>query len=295
MRTQSLLLSLPLWLACGGKSAPATVPEPEQSANVEDSQDDLLDFDPNTLVQFQLVASVEALPVGGAAWVGGHFQIQEGWHLYWINPGESGLPTKVAVGERPGLTIDAARFPGPIRFDSDGEIVNYGYHHELLVPMRVHDIKAGEPTLLTADASWLACREDACVPGKGSATLTLPRSSDAAKASAQAPLFASAAALLPKPFQELAVSGVEVEVLPLPQGARIHVRAPEDMSLELFPLEDEALSELSTTEAGIQFNLLPVSDKLELLVLAVTRDSVTEYFSITSELLAAPANAKKTK
>ena len=79
-------------------------------------------------------------------WMGVRFDMAPGWHIYWVNPGESGMATSIE-GAGP------VHYPGPERFKSPGDITNYGWddHVVLLVepPERI----------TTVQIEWLACRE----------------------------------------------------------------------------------------------------------------------------------------
>src|SRR5690606_13457301 len=115
---------------------------------------------------------------------------------------------------------------------------NYGYKNELLVPMRITVTEPGADLQLQAEASWLACRDDACVPGKGQAALALPRGAQASRPSESQLAFAASDARLPRPLGGLAELGVEMEVVPDGSRARVAFVAPASAKLEIFPLHD---------------------------------------------------------
>jgi thiol:disulfide interchange protein DsbD len=102
------------------------------------------------------------------------FDIDPEWHIYWENPGESGLATEVTFEAPAGFEVGPVRYPGPVAFSSPGPVVSYGYAGRVLLsaPVEVPAGAQGSATF-TADAFWLACRES-CVRGQGKATLTLP-------------------------------------------------------------------------------------------------------------------------
>ena len=47
--------------------------------------------------------------VGGK--VGVLLEVEPGWHVYWMNPGDSGAPTTVSLTLPPGFTAGPVRFP----------------------------------------------------------------------------------------------------------------------------------------------------------------------------------------
>lgn len=88
-----------------------------------------------------------------------------GWHIYWRNPGDSGLPTAVEWQLPPGVNVGDLRWPIPQRF-ADSGLVSFGYETELLLSATVTvaaDAPAGATTI-GAEVSWLACLQS-CIPG----------------------------------------------------------------------------------------------------------------------------------
>jgi DsbC/DsbD-like thiol-disulfide interchange protein len=53
-------------------------------------------------------------------------QIQPGWHTYWSNPGESGLPTTIDWSLPQDFRVGPILWPTPERFTA-GPVVGYGY------------------------------------------------------------------------------------------------------------------------------------------------------------------------
>ena len=154
--------------------------------------------DAATTVRLKHVAISVALKApakaGKTDWVAVHLKMAPGWHSYWRNPGETGLPTRIAWTLPKGVTAGTIHWPVPQRFRS-GTIVDYGYAGAvtLLVPLTVAPGAGTATGVATAHVSWLLCAQ-MCIPQ--SATLTLPLD----KASGDARLFAAAFAAQPKPF-----------------------------------------------------------------------------------------------
>ena len=94
------------------------------------------------------------------------FDIEEGWHIYWHNPGDSGMATTALL--QPGGS--APRFPGPQRFVSgENGFVTYGYSGRTALFFAVP--KTPDGVVPTAEARWLACRER-CVLQEGRSKLS---------------------------------------------------------------------------------------------------------------------------
>jgi hypothetical protein len=86
-------------------------------------------------VRASLVAEADAAQPGRSLLVGFRLEMEPGWHTYWRNPGDSGLPTKVRWELPEGFSAGELQWPRPIRF-ATGPLVSYGYEHEVLHPVR---------------------------------------------------------------------------------------------------------------------------------------------------------------
>lgn len=57
----------------------------------------------------ELIAEKDFIEPGQDSWVGLHFELESGWHIYWINPGDSGEPPRVQwhlpAGFQAGLSL----------------------------------------------------------------------------------------------------------------------------------------------------------------------------------------------
>lgn len=142
-------------------------------------------------VKASLVAATDAVTPGQPFLAGLRLQMEPGWHTYWRNPGDSGLPTKVKWQLPEGFSAGEIRWPSPIRFNT-GPLVSYGYEHEVLlsVEIEVPARLSSKDVRLVARVSWLECQE-VCLPGKAELALSLPVRATAAPGP-DAPLFAKA-------------------------------------------------------------------------------------------------------
>ena len=124
----------------------------------------------------RLVSDVRSLRPGDTFRVGVLLEMQPGWHIYWKNPGEAGLPTSVRFDAPAGIEIGPLEWPTPQQFAQPGDILGYGYEHDALFIATVRassTLKPGSEVVISAEAGWLCC-EKVCVPGKSALTLTLP-------------------------------------------------------------------------------------------------------------------------
>jgi DsbC/DsbD-like thiol-disulfide interchange protein len=123
----------------------------------------------------RIIADVQSIEPGEPFEVGIHFDIEEGWHLNWINPGDAGLAPSIGWKLPDGFRVGELEWPYP-RAYRIGPLVIYGYDEELLLTTRVTppaDLPAGGRVDIGASVGWLACAE-ACVPGSAEVATSLP-------------------------------------------------------------------------------------------------------------------------
>jgi thiol:disulfide interchange protein/DsbC/DsbD-like thiol-disulfide interchange protein len=126
-------------------------------------------------VTAELVADQTALVPGATTTIALRLDIEPGWHTYWRNPGESGLPTTLAWRLPAGYAAGDIEWPAPRTLPA-GPLVNYGYEKQVLhlVPITVpSDARPGTEAQLAARADWLVCKET-CIPEGADLTMTLP-------------------------------------------------------------------------------------------------------------------------
>ncbi len=117
--------------------------------------------------------SVQVAP-GEAFWVGFHFKIRDGWHIYWRNPGEAGMPTRINWDLPFGFVAGEIQWPNPKYFEVS-KIINLGYEHEVLLMAQITPpalIARGAYFEIKAKANWLGCK-DVCVPGDAESSIKL--------------------------------------------------------------------------------------------------------------------------
>lgn len=130
--------------------------------------------DTATIVQATMLADTTTVQPDTTFTLGVLFKVQPGWHIYWKNPGSSGLATKVTWTVPEGGSAGETQYPAPIAFTAPGDIVSYGYEGEvlLLTEARVSAQSAGSVTI-NAKCRWLMC-SDRCIPGKQDVSIQLP-------------------------------------------------------------------------------------------------------------------------
>jgi thiol:disulfide interchange protein/DsbC/DsbD-like thiol-disulfide interchange protein len=176
-RTMRLFLLLAAFAACAGAEQP-----PHAKAD--------------------LIAEPSAVTGGKPFQAALRLKLEDHWHVYWVNPGDAGLPVSLDWRMPAGFSGGFIQWPYPERIVAP-PLVSYGYGGEVIFPVDITPppkLAAGAPLELKAKAKWVICNE-VCIPGGAEVTLTLPIVGDTSKIPpvdpARAELFRAARAKLP--------------------------------------------------------------------------------------------------
>jgi thiol:disulfide interchange protein len=115
----------------------------------------------------RVTASLQAVAAG----VQVRLSIQDGWHLYWQQPGDSGLAPRLTWTLPPGWSAGAPRFPVPTRH-VEADLVTYIHEGDLVLEV---PLTPGPPSIggvVAVRVDYLVCRES-CLPGNVTAELPL--------------------------------------------------------------------------------------------------------------------------
>jgi thiol:disulfide interchange protein DsbD len=189
--------------------------------------------------------------------VGVLLEIAPGWHIYWTNPGDSGLATEVKFQLPEGFKVGDLRYPTPSRFNSPDGAASFGYGGSVLLtaPVQAPDELKDEKELkLGASASWLVCKE-VCLPGTAKPELNLPISNDAKPANEA--LFKKWAAQVPVDVKD-SPDVAKLEWTPGGNGSgestlAVTWKATPPREVNLFPGPDDAL-DVRTVDAKTEGN-----------------------------------------
>ena len=151
--------------------------------------------------KLQLISDLLTLQPGRELELGLLFNLEPHWHIYWINPGDSGEPPAVTWHLPPGFRAADLEWPAPHRL-VNGPLTDYGYQDRVLLIAPVHvpsEIQEQKVTL-SADVSWLVC-SNVCIPAKSAVSVDLPVQRGAPHLDAQTRyLFRTAQHDLPQPL-----------------------------------------------------------------------------------------------
>lgn len=139
-----------------------------------------------TAIKASLVAESQVPATGGEVTLAIEMRPDAGWHGYWSNPGEAGVPPRIAWTLPAGVGAGALRFPTPQPLMISG-IMNYVYEgpYAHLVTLRVPAGMSGTVPL-RAKFEWLACTDEVCVPEEGELALDLSVGAGGADAATRA-------------------------------------------------------------------------------------------------------------
>lgn len=119
-----------------------------------------------------LISDHSQVKTGDSLWLGLDFTLEPDWHIYWKNPGDSGLEARLEWKLPKGVSHGPIQWQPPKRIEYSG-LYNYGYEDKtlLLVPFEIApDAESGDHTI-SVKANWLICK-DICIPE--SAELSIP-------------------------------------------------------------------------------------------------------------------------
>jgi DsbC/DsbD-like thiol-disulfide interchange protein len=223
-----------LTTACSQQSSEPPTPTP-QVAPGDEEEEDLTDL-----------VSVEAL-LATETEIAVRYQIKEGWHLYWVNPGDSGLKTDAEFEGPDGVGFGPLRYPTPEAFLSPGDITSFGYEHEVVLFSAVElPDPPPENSEVVVHASWLACKSS-CIRGKADAKVEL-----AAAEPADDTLLVDHRLKLPRPAGDLEAT---TNWASAEAGPVLEVKPASGKLVGFFPLQ--------TDPAMLEKDILS-ADKLEL-------------------------------
>jgi len=148
-------------------------------------------------VSVELISEVSTIAPGEPFWVALTLVHEEHWHTYWINDGDSGLPTKIDWQLPDGFTAGPIVWPYPGKIIMD-PLVSYGFEGKtyLLIQITPPEKLPESSVDLNAKISWLMCKE-VCIPGKANVSISLSTGTEPIVDPKQTEVFSAARLNLP--------------------------------------------------------------------------------------------------
>lgn len=125
-------------------------------------------------VTASLVSSHDSVAPGQEFYIALRTELDDKWHTYWRNPGDSGEPVQIDWELPETVTAGDINWPLPYAIPT-GPIVNYGFEGTPLFPVKFTvsaDAQPGSVITVVSNFYYLVCK-DVCIPEQGSVSLPL--------------------------------------------------------------------------------------------------------------------------
>ena len=104
-------------------------------------------------------------------YVGVRLEMQEGWHTYWENPGDSGSPFDAQWNVDQGIIVENVEWPTPVTIPYP-PLMTFGYEGDVVFPFKVFRVIDSNLSKINLEFDFLICA-DICIPEKASLSLDL--------------------------------------------------------------------------------------------------------------------------
>jgi len=111
-------------------------------------------------------------PDGGRIAGGIEIEIEPGWHTYWRNPGDNGVPPVFDFSASQNVADVEVLYPAPERYEDESG-VSLIYQNDVVFPLVVTPAEAGKPVTVSAEVTFGVC-SDVCIPTRATSVVTLP-------------------------------------------------------------------------------------------------------------------------
>ncbi|MDX2127964.1 MAG: protein-disulfide reductase DsbD family protein [Chloroherpetonaceae bacterium] len=179
-----------------------------------------------------------------------HFKIEDGWHLYWKNPGDAGIPIEADWKLPEGFQVSHFEFPSPHKFVEAG-IVAYGYEKEVLLFATLTPPNPSKSlNEISVSLSWLVCKEN-CIPGDSTLNF-IPTSLTAETLRKNKDLISKFESYLPLPFSESGLNLGEVNAIPKDGKLFVSFELKGDAAYKVEDFFPESFADFTLDYIGIK-------------------------------------------
>jgi DsbC/DsbD-like thiol-disulfide interchange protein len=186
---------------------------------------------------------------------GVEIRLDPGWHTYWRDPGDSGVPPTFDFTGSENVKAVTVLWPAPERFPDGAGGHSVGYKHGIVFPLHVVPKDAANGPTIHLKLDYAVC-EKMCVPASANLQLTFTRSG------LEEPTIERAELRVPKRVplgvgNGLAIRSVHREGGDGHERVVVEIAAPEGTPVDLFaegptPEWSLPLPELTGNESGVQ-------------------------------------------
>ncbi len=217
----------------------------------------------------ELVTLGSTIAPGSTLQAGLVLTMEQHWHVYWVNAGDSGEPPHIKWTLPPGLSVGPLQFPAPSRLPL-GPLMDFGYEDTAAFPFTFTASPSMKPGQVHVDAltDWLVCA-NTCIPGRAHLGLTLmvgPAGAPVAPAGA----LGEALSLLPKPLpadaQVTVMGGKKLLSITLKSSSitNINVDDVEFYPYDIDQIANAADQDVTATPDGFQMRIARADEKAKL-------------------------------
>lgn len=208
-------------------------------------------------IKVRLISEHGVLSKGVDTYLGLELVPEAGWHVYWRNPGDSGMPPKIRFTAIDGVDVGEPLWPVPHKIPF-GPMTNYGYEKVVLpIPISISTTQQSALIKLDAKASWLVCK-DLCVPGQARLQLNVPLK-PVAEISFEAKAIEQARKTVPKTMALLGGTAVAGEN----DNIEIQLFSEKPVfrtasTIEFFPVNEQLVDANATAEINWKQNVVNI-------------------------------------
>ncbi len=155
----------------------------------------------NDYTTTEIIPETNGFVAGETTWFAIRQEVREGWHVFWTNPGDAGLPLDLNWALPQGFAAGDILHPVP-EFIPVGPLASFAHEGTpvFLIPVAApENLVVGETISIAIDATWQAC-EDICVPEDGHFEFTAPVIDASQHRKTRPAIFDAARGALPAPF-----------------------------------------------------------------------------------------------
>lgn len=253
-------------------------------------------------VSIKVIPEFDSVKPGQTIAVAVEQTIEDHWHVYWKNPGDSGEATRIRWILPEGVTAGEIQWPIPERI-AFGPLLNFGYNKQVsyLIDLNVPSDYKARTIQGTADVELLVCK-DICIPETSQIKFEIPVAApDATSAAVDAPYFTEIRKKIP---ETVAWQGMveesnnalmlsfraDPEILPILSAAKSVEFYPEEWGLIQYPAPQEAKVENGQITLKIPRDTRPLSEVKEIKGVLVYQaaDGTRKGFNVQTPVAALP-------
>lgn len=207
--------------------------------------------------------------------IGLYIELEEGWHTYWTNPGETGMGPVFEI-QSEGVSFSQIIAPAPKRI-STPTADSFAFENEVLfykeITSSLANLITTDHVKLTIQADWLVCKE-ICIPCSKTFELEIPLGGDDTQP--DSPIFSNF--LYPKNTYSLdsTLSGPDQTLLirSIPKASHYDVFPIDPMDIEYIkPTQIQAQDD----NLSVTFSEISENDSASFLVVGYDKNNLAQF------------------